>query len=227
VKRTEEWWFDKFLEKGALWIHDGNPKRPHIVTSGGDHTGVYFNSPLVMADDELLRLACSDLVDLLPDDILTKVERVVGPRTTLTGEAKLAQFLSMEIEVRRGRMCQWSGATKVVQGSKKGMRFVLGSPYGSVYPEEYVLRCDDVITSGESLRLIGDAVVDGCGGSLLAGSVVLVNRSGSNNFEGQKVWGLMRHYTSPEPPEKCTFCRAGSRAIASPREKWEIFSAQY
>ncbi|MBX4210805.1 hypothetical protein KW783_02415 [Candidatus Parcubacteria bacterium] len=95
-----------YQEKDALWIHDGNPKRPHALLTSGKHSGGFFNSKLVTEDPELLQEAAANLgVRLLSAHLESNlVDRVVGPAT---GATKLAQAMCGFL-TSFGGVCLWS-----------------------------------------------------------------------------------------------------------------------
>lgn len=39
-------WIDRFKERDALWLHDGNVRRPHALLTSGKHSDGFFNSVL-------------------------------------------------------------------------------------------------------------------------------------------------------------------------------------
>lgn len=79
--RNEEYWINKYRQLGALWIHDGNPKRPHALLTSGNHSSGFFNSRIVIAEDPLMREVAKDLVGLFIENggDIEKVDVVVGP----------------------------------------------------------------------------------------------------------------------------------------------------
>jgi len=38
----------KLTKLGALWIHDGNPQRPHALLTSGNHSNGFFNASFIM-----------------------------------------------------------------------------------------------------------------------------------------------------------------------------------
>ena len=60
-----EKWMSMYEKGGALWVHDGNPLRPHALLSSGKHSDGFFNSELVMEDPSSFDEACEDLANLL------------------------------------------------------------------------------------------------------------------------------------------------------------------
>ncbi len=91
--RNKEGWIKEYQTKDALWIHDGNFKRPHALLTSGKHSNGFFNSRLVIPDEELLRDAASDLLNLFvkAGGNVSRIDGIVGPQT---GATKLAELLS-------------------------------------------------------------------------------------------------------------------------------------
>jgi orotidine-5'-phosphate decarboxylase len=176
MNRNQIGWIAAYRQKGALWIHDGNMKRPHALLTSGKHSNGFFNSRLVIVDEAMLLEAAQDLVELFMQNggDIEKVDRVVGPQT---GATKLAELVSNVIGEKRGRPCAWASPAKHEDGGKKSMIF--DDPDRKVLPNERLLLCEDVLTTGGSVELTIDACLACASGvTVLPFILVLVNRSG-------------------------------------------------
>lgn len=222
--RTTEDWIGKYQEKDALWIHDGNPKRPHALLTSGKHSNGFFNSELVMEDSCLLDEACRDLVELL---VLRgmhpgAVDRVVGPAM---GAITLAHDISRHISLARSqvRSCLRAYTEKETAGARKTMVF----RRTTIHPTELVLLVEDVLTTGESVELteIAVAAANGYVFSLVA---VLVNRSGRTQIGGKKIVALIDRPMPMWTPDECPLCKEGSEAIRPKgKDNWARLNATY
>lgn len=179
MHRDSDGWIAAYKEKGALWFHGGDPTKPHALMTSGKHSSMFFYSKPVVDDVNLRVEASLDLVDLLLHTgfDLSKVDRVVGPQT---GATLLAEAISKAIEMRRGAKCKWASPAKGKDGEQKIM--VWDDPSQKVLPGERVLLCEDVTTTGGSVLLAKDAVLQ-AGGIPHARVLTLVNRSG-----GERDW---------------------------------------
>src|SRR3989344_4259040 len=206
--RTTNGWISEYRKKDALWIHDGNPKRPHALLSSGKHSNGFFNSRLVIPDEVLLCNAVSDLLELFAQQggDVSKVQGVVGPQT---GATKLAELLSEQVMAFTRSECFWASPVKNESGGQKSM--VFNDEEKELLKGQYVLPCEDVLTTGGSVDLTIDAV-EMCGGAVMPFILVLVNRCGLTEANGKKIIALIDHPMPIWTPDKCPFCKDGSKA---------------
>lgn len=216
-------WLLEYQSKGAIWIHDGNPRRPHALLTSGKHSNGFFNSRLVIPDEELLREAASDLLDLFLKNsgVIEVINRVVGPQT---GATKLAEFVSDEIGRRRGFPCEWASPAKQGEGEEKTM--VFDDPKRTVLPAEMVLIVEDVATTAGSIQKTRDAVRREAG-VFCPYVLMLVNRSGLVDVNGLQIVALIDHEMPIWEPEECPLCKQGSEAIRPKGENWAVLNAEY
>lgn len=141
--RSADGWISQYQQKGALWIHDGNPQRPHALLTSGKHSNGFFNSELVMEDSILLDEACFDLLKLLEGEgvTLNDVDRVVGPAM---GAITLAHDISRHIGRARDRFCLRAYTEKATDGDEKLMVF----KKTAIREGERILAAEDVLTTG-------------------------------------------------------------------------------
>jgi orotate phosphoribosyltransferase len=222
MTRTKEQWIEEYKKMQALWIHDGNPKRPHALLTSGNHSGGFFNSRLVISNETLLKDAASDLVELLGNtgevegfDIII----VVGPQT---GATKLAELLSKAIHPYLGKVCSWASPAKKETGGNKSMVFSEEELW--ILSDEHILLCEDVITTGGSIELTDKAATD-AGGIVLPLVLTLVNRSGLKEMNGKKIIALIDHPMPMWTPEECPLCKQGSEAVR-PKDNWNLLNME-
>jgi orotate phosphoribosyltransferase len=210
--RTAEAWIETFRLHGAYFRHDGNAKRPHILMSGGEHSTGYFNSFMVMAYPKLLEQACADLITLLEDETKFLINRFVGP-------AKGAITLVHEMARQKG--CLTAYAEKNPLDDNFSYRRFM------IKPGEVHLPCDDVISTGKSLRATAEAsLVKDC--TVCDYAVCIVNRSGKKQLYGKKIISLITADMPVWKAQECPWCKVNSKPLR-PREKnnWELLNAKY
>lgn len=221
--RSTEGWISQYQEKGALWIHDGNPKCPHALLTSGKHSNGFFNSELVMEDPMLIDEACFDLVALLTQfgvDIKHSIDRVVGPAM---GAITLAHNLALIISLQRESPCFRAYTEKETDGNSKSMVF----KKTTICRGERILPVEDVLTTGGSIDLTVSAVTN-AGGVVLPFVAVLVNRSGLFEVSGRKIVALIDRPMPMWTPEDCPLCKEGSEAIRPKgTENWARLNASY
>ncbi len=223
MNRTTDDWIDQYKKKGALWTHDGNPKRPHAFLTLGKHSSGFFNSRLVVSDEVLLRDAASDLLELFANQggDFTKVNGIVGPQT---GATKLAEYISDQIcTFSRDGVCFWASPAKSKYEGPKSLIF--SHEDLCLLPCESILLCEDVLTTGGSVDLTADAVSN-AGGIILPFILVLVNRSGLTEVSGRKVIALIDRPMPMWTPDECPLCKKGSKAIR-PKDNWVRLNTGY
>lgn len=216
-------WIGKYKEKNALWIHDGNPKRPHALLTSGKHSNGFFNSRLVIPDEALLSLAASDLVDslVLQGVDIAHIECVVGPQT---GATKLSELIALQRMARTKNPCTFASPAKYEKGGVKSM--VFSNSDLALLPGRTVLLSDDVLSTSGSVDLAAEAVVN-AGGIPLPWVLVLVNRSGQKEIHGRKIISLIDHPMPMWTPGECELCKQGSKAIPAKGENWALLNAVY
>lgn len=221
--RTQDGWIEEYRKKGALWIHDGNQKRPHALLTSGKHSNGFFNSRLVIPDEVLLRDAVADLLEQFGEEggDFTEIESVVGPQT---GATRLAELISDQLNAyARDDVTFWASPAKNEQGGKKLM--VFGDDDRRLVRGQYVLLCEDVLTTGGSVDLAVDAVEE-VGGSVMPFVLVLVNRSGLTEVSGRQVVALIDRPMPMWTPLECPLCKQGSEAVR-PKDNWDRLNESY
>lgn len=206
--RNQKYWINEYEKKGALWIHDGNPKRPHALLTSGKHSNGFFNSELVMEDPLLLDEACAQLVERLWKSGLNideGVDRVVGPAM---GAITLAHDIARHIGRTRNKVCLRAYTEKETDGISKLMVF----KKTSIRPTESILMVEDVLTTGGSVNLTETAVASSYA-YVVPFVAVLVNRSGLTEVNGKKIIALIDHPMPMSAPEECWLCKQDSEAI--------------
>lgn len=222
--RTEDQWISEYQQRGALWIHDGNPKRPHVVLASGKHSNGFFNGEIIMEDAYLLSEACSNLLYWLEQDglVLSTVDRIVGPAY---GAITMAHELARQITEGTGHRCLRAYPIKINdRTAEKKLCF----DKTTVRPDELVLGCEDTTTTGDSVRLALEAAEEK-GGKLLRYVALIVNRSGKSEIRGCKIIALIDRHLPMWDAVKCPLCAQGSPTIehAKKPENWELLNAEY
>ncbi len=216
--RDESGWIAEYQRKGALWIHDGNPRRPHARLTSRNCSDGFFDSRPIIADQRLLQEAADDLCELLDID-LTRVDGVAGPKN---GGTELARCMSSRISTLTGKPCFLVSPTKQGDGAERTMIFSASEL--PLLRDRAVLICDDVKSSGGSLEQTARAVSI-AGGSVLTVMPTLVDRSGLEIDERGSI-ALIHRAMPMWKPEECPLCAAGSRALR-PKDNWAALNAEY
>lgn len=229
--RTEEGWQTYFEEVGAHSKHDKNPARPHAETTAGLHTEKIYNFRIIVQrHPEIVREVAHDLVELFvrAHGNIEVVDRVVGPQT---GATFLAECISDEIGKRRGRPCDWASPRHIKKGQSSSP-MIFDDREHFVLPEEIVLMCEDVVSTGGSVGLACEAVLK-CGANILSTVLTVVNRSNFLHLsaEGYVLSPILALITVHIPlwtSDECPLCKLGSKAIRPKGEEaWKRLTATY
>lgn len=219
--RDEKGWIKAYEERRALWIHDGNPMRPHALLRSGQHSGCYFNSSVVMEDPFLLSEAVHDLaLALVRKGVrLQEVDRVVGPAMgAITLAHELARIITRDTRYLRHKPCLTGYAER--EGNEMVFKRTV------IVSGERVLVVEDVLTTGWSSTLTMNAATR-AGGHLLPFKAVLVNRSDLAELGEGSVVALINR-AMPMWSDECPLCKEGSEALRPKgTENWARLNAQY
>lgn len=219
--RSAGYWIREYNKRDALWIHDGNAKRPHALLTSGKHSGGFFNSRPIISDEPLLGEAAFHLAQLFfqqGGDPLA-VQGIIGPQT---GATKLANYIRLEFYYTTGLEYFSLSPAKSTEGEK---RMIFSKTDHESLRDMPVLLCEDVLTTGGSVELTAAAVED-AGGIVLPSVLVLVNRSGLTEVSGRKIIALIDSEMPIWEPHECPLCKQGSEALR-PKDNWARLNADY
>ena len=213
-KTAQEIWIEELNRLGSLWIHDGNPKRPHALLTSGKHSDGFFNASLLVEQPVLLSSACLELISVMRSKMIAgrvedalPVGRVVG---SALGAVTIAHEVARHLKVK-------CGYTESVDGQMHPKRFDVTG--------EQVLVVEDVMTTGGTTRKTVRAL-EAEGATVLPVIGCIVNRSGKSHLDGRPIVALVSRKLPIWAPEECPLCRAGSEALR-PKANWAELNAQY
>ncbi|MBI5622002.1 hypothetical protein HY933_04025 [Candidatus Falkowbacteria bacterium] len=205
-------WMNRFKQLGALWVHDGEPKRPHALLTAGGHSDGFFNGSRIVEDPTMLchvvtaffAAYCREEGTVLPD-------RVIG---SAHGATPLA------VELGRMMGCKIGWTEPQSDGSMLLKRFDVRG--------QCVLVVEDVMTSGATTRSIIEAV-QAAGGAVLRLVLVVFNRSRMTALDGRPIISLVHHPLNEWKVQQwgtCPLCAQGSEAVR-PKANWAALTADY
>ena len=204
-------WKKIFQEQGAIWIHDGNPKRPHALLTSGLHSDGFVNCTFITQQPVLLQRIVSSPDGLSGSLPTEKMDWVIG---SAFGAITLAYSVALELGTR-------AGFTEKDGESMKLSRF-------SVSSSDRVLVVEDTISTGGSTLKTIDAIVRAGipEDHILPFIVCLVNRSGKTELAGKEIRALLTLQIHSWKPEECPLCRSGSQAVR-PKSHWQDLTANH
>ena len=203
-------WIDELISLGALWVHDGNPKRPHPELRSGKHSDVFFNLTRLIEHPCILSEAC---LALCHSWHLAEQPTVVFG--SAFGAITIAHELANLMETR-------FGFTEPV--IKEGQKQMVLNRF-SVTADDIVLVVEDVLTTGGTTEKTIAALED-AGATVLPYVFVLVNRSGLQTLGERKIIALVERTVDTWAPQECPLCQQGSEALGA-KGNWDKLTAEY
>jgi orotate phosphoribosyltransferase len=91
-------------------------------------------------------------------------------------------------------------------------------------PGDIVLMCEDVLTTGGSVKK-AEKVSVAIGAKPLPFLAAIVNRSNKPDVDGTLVVALITPAVLNWKPDECEACKAGSNAIKDPKDHWAELTA--
>jgi orotate phosphoribosyltransferase len=175
----------------------------HFDYGNGFHGAVYLNAHRIFCRPSLIWRFAQDLIDIMPDELVTRTEVVAGP---VMGGALLAHTIAGLLD---GRRSLTHPATAFAPLSlDAGGALVLRPFYRTVVAGKRVLLADDVRNTGKTFER-AKSVLEAAGASVLA-TVEIYDR-----LEAMVDLGVpniaLAEYRAPEnfPEAACPLCRSG------------------
>jgi orotate phosphoribosyltransferase len=134
----------------------------HFDFGNGYHGRVYLNPHMLFCHPSTIWQLAQDLLDMLPYDVTTQVQAVVGPAT---GGALLAHTLAGLLDGRRSLEHPACVFAPIDFDAEEGLR--LRSTYRSVLAGKKVLIADDVRNTGKTISHCAE-LVRKAGGEVIA-----------------------------------------------------------
>jgi len=180
----------------------------HFDYGNGYHGRVYLNPHRIFRQPSLIWRFAQDLIELLPDTIVSETEVVAGP---VMGGALFAHTLAGLLDGRRN-LTHPPTSFAPLSADANG-RLVLRTFYRSVVEGKRVLLADDVRNTGETFAR-GKAAIESAGGKVI-GTAEICDRLEAVVDIGVPNFALAE-YPAPEnyPVATCPLCKAG-QAVTS------------
>jgi len=208
---SQQNWIQKFEELGALWIHDGSPKRPYALLTSGNRSNGFFNMTKIMEHPKLLEEVCAEIIKNNPLD--EKPDVVIG---SALGAITIAHEFAKQLGTRFAFTEKNSDKTEMIL-----KRF-------SIQPGEKVLIVEDVMSTGgttlKTLKTLKDL-----GAEILPFVFLLVNRSGQKELGGLEIKALIDRPMPMWEEGKCPFTEDGQEPVlpVRPKQNWDDLIRKY
>jgi orotate phosphoribosyltransferase len=188
----------KDLQQSGVLMVDG-----HFDYGNGYHGRVYLNPHQLFRHPSTIWRYSQDLLDVVPSDVLERVEVVAGP---VTGGALLAHTLAGLLDGRRSLAHPPSLFAPFNYDPAKG--FTLRSFYRSELSGKRVLLADDVRNTGETLARCAALVM--AAGATVVATVEICDRMEAVIDLGVPNIALVE-YKAPDnfKTSECPLCASG------------------
>jgi orotate phosphoribosyltransferase len=175
----------------------------HFDYGNGYHGRVYLNPHRIFRQPSLIWRLGQDLIDVLPDDIVSATEVVAGP---VLGGALLAHTMAGLLDSRRSLSLPPTSFAPV--SADPDGNVMLRPFYRTVVAGRRVLLCDDVRNTGKTFER-AKAEIESAGGRVLATAEIY------DRLEAVVDAGVpniaLAEYRAPEnfPVLDCPLCQSG------------------
>jgi orotate phosphoribosyltransferase len=180
----------------------------HFDYGNGYHGRVYLNPHRIFRQPSLIWRFAQDLIELLPDSVVSEIEVVAGP---VMGGALFAHTLAGLLDGRRSLTHPPTSFAPLSAGADGVL--ALRPFYRTVVQGRRVLLADDVRNTGETFAR-SKAAIEAAGGVVIA-TAEICDRLESVVDIGAPNFALV-DYRAPEnyPVASCPLCKAGQEVTA-------------
>jgi len=206
---TQEEIIEIFEEHDAIWLHDGNPKKPHAELTSGKCSNGYFNCSKVLCYPWLAGILARQLVQDLGYDYLQGVNWVIGsPYAAITFSYEVARILGAahgfpEKDSDDPKKLVWK-RWQIPKGAR-------------------VLQVEELITTSGTTLAVRQAIEEGNSERVefLSPIGALVHRPAllPISYAEFRVMALIEKVVWAVDPKDCELCKAGSPRL-KPKTHW-------
>jgi len=174
----------------------------HFDYGNGYHGKAYLNPHQLFRQPSTIWRFAQDLLDIIPNDILQRVELVAGPAT---GGTLLAHTMAGLLDSRRSLTYPPCLFAPIHHSSG---RFMLRDFYRSEVKGKRVLLADDIRNTGETFEQCAN-LVRAAGGELLATAEIYDRMESVNQLDVPNF--ALAEFKAPEnyPARECPLCKSG------------------
>ena len=200
-------WAKKLEDAGALWRMNYDAEGAHAKLTSGKHSDAYANCAKIVENPQLVAEIAEGIIGNLEETPgYEKPEWVVGPAY---GAVTFAHEVARQLGVK-------FGFTEVEYTNEGKMQVLkrFNIPRGAK-----TLVIEDVTTTGGSaLKTIN--VLKEMGIDVLPMVGLILNWSGKDDIDGNKLVPLINAQMMVYDPESCTLCKEGREAVR-PKANWD------
>jgi orotidine-5'-phosphate decarboxylase len=197
-----------FLKQAnAFWMHDGDPKRPHVRLTSGKHSDGFVNVLKLLVHTPVCMMFARELVGRLRQSFPLDPEWVVG-----SDHAGVS--ISMPVAILTNAKYDFT-----VKADKDGRKIQKWRGH-RIEPGEMVLQVEELITTFATTDAVRTGILEANGATAFHPALLtVVNRSGHKEYEGRPIISLAEYDISTWEPDDCELCRKGSPVLL-PKDNW-------
>lgn len=200
----------------ALWLHNGDPMRPHVELTSGQHSNGFVNTSKVLVYTNLNRLLARALFNLY------RLEYSLDPDWVVGSDHAAAAF-SYEVAASCGARHDFTEKADV--GTIKHQMW----KRHIIQPGEMVLQVEELVTTLATVRAVRQGITQGNPHPVTFAPVILtlIHRpsDGEMHFQGSPILSLRHYDIQTWEVGDCPLCQAGSQAIR-PKQRWAELTAE-
>ena len=208
--------FDHVLKLAdALWLHDGDPAKPHAELTSGRCSNGFVDVLRVLKYTNLCEIFADELTaaySVYVHNVYQKFRRPYRDPDWIIGSDHAGATISYE--VARQLKAKHDFTEKGVDKGQLWKRH-------TIEPDEFVLQVEELITTFRTLQAVREGIREGNPHPVNFVPVVLtlVHRSDVYEFEGSPILYLRHYDIASWKPEECPLCAAGSKRLR-PKQNW-------
>ncbi len=192
----------------ALWLHNGDPRKPHALLTSGKHSDGFV--------DVLRALKYTPICDLMSVLLMEKIIKHCRKIDWVVGSDHAGAVLSYSVALHLAAKHDFT--EKGPDKTQVWKRF-------TIQPEESVLQVEELITTTGTLQAVREGIRQAHPYPINFAPVVatLIHRSDQYEFQGSPIIYLRHLDINTWEVDKCPLCAQGSAAIR-PKENWALLT---
>ena len=203
-------WGKKIEDVGALWRMNHDAEGAHAKLTSGKHSDAFINCTKIVEDPMLVMEVAGGIIEKLEDTPgYVKPEYVVGP-------AYGAITFAYEVARQLGVKFAFTEIVYTEDGKMQELKRF------DIPRNAKTLVIEDVATTGGSAMKTVNVLSEN-GVDVLPMVGLIMNWSGQDEIEGNKLVALITAQMMVYEPENCTLCKEGSEAVR-PKSSWDLLA---
>lgn len=213
-----------FQITGGFWKHNGKAKAPHAILRSKKHSDGFISVPAGLKHIDVCRIFGDSLAMKIEFRCPEGIDWVIGSDHAAATFSYSVGVGLADCLVEESSRLKHDFTEKTIlpdgQEVQKWARHVIG-------PDEVVLQVEELCTTNLTLKRVREGIIRAHPDYPIRFApfvAMLVNRTGSDTFEGQPIISLLEIKFNEWDPDDCPLCAGGSAALADVKKtvaQWE------